>query len=205
MVPVTGVILAGGQSRRMGRDKALIELGGKTLLERTADTLWHITSDLIVVGPEERGGQLPGVTVVQDAVPGSGPLGGIAAALRASPHPCCLVVACDMPLLNVGLLRYLVELAPSFDVVIPDADGFTHQMHAVYSTACLPHMERQLAAGDFKIDRFFPRVRVRYVTAEEIDRFDPQHRSLLNVNTPEELAEAETLLDALMHRDTLSF
>lgn len=196
MVVVTGVILAGGQSRRMGRDKALIELGGQTLLQRTAAILYQITDDVLVVGPKERAAHLPGVPVVQDVREGAGPLGGIVTALQVSLRPYCLVVACDMPLLNADFLRYLIGLAPRFDVVVPRADGFTHQTHAVYSKSCLPYLQRHLVAGDFRLDHVFSEVCVRYVDADEIERFDPEHRSLMNINTPEDLVEVERLLAA---------
>lgn len=179
----------------MGRDKCLIAIAGKTLLQRVVDTLREVTDDLVIVGPRERAGQVHGVPVVPDVVPNAGPIAGITAALRASVHPYCLVVACDMPFLHAGLLRYLIQLAPSFDVVIPDVDGFTHQTHAVYSKACLSHLEPQLAAGDFRLTSLLTKVRVRYVRADEIERFDPEHRSLMNVNTPEELATAERLVE----------
>jgi molybdopterin-guanine dinucleotide biosynthesis protein A len=177
----------------MGRDKALVMLGGMTLLERAYHTLSQVTPRTVVCGPSAYGRLLPDFETIDDAIAGAGPLGGIVAALRhAGGH--CLVVACDMPFLSVPLLRHLAELAPTADAVVPDVDGMLHPAHAVYSAACLPHFERQLAAGDYRVHTVFQSVVTRYVERDEIERFDPSLRSLMNVNTPDDLATAERML-----------
>ncbi len=181
---ITGAIMAGGRSSRFGSDKALLEYGGQILLQRTAGVLRNAGLDVLIVGPPERGEQAPGVAAVQDEYPGIGPLGGICTALHARPHG-VLAVAVDMPFLSAPLLRYLASLAAEADVVLPIVDGRGQQLHAVYGPACLPHIEAQIARGDYKIDRFFGHVRVRRVEEPELRRFDPELRSFRNINTRE--------------------
>ncbi len=187
---VVGVVLAGGRSSRFGRDKALLEIDGETLLQRTVARLREACGEALIIGPPERGQQAPDTPVVQDEIPGIGPLGGIATALRARPGRSVLVVAVDMPFLSVPLLRHLAGMAAEADVVLPVVGGRGQQLHAVYGPACLPAIEGQIAAGDYKIDRFFPSVRLRRVDEAELRRFDPGLRAFQNVNTPEAWAAA---------------
>jgi molybdopterin-guanine dinucleotide biosynthesis protein A len=194
MAGVSGVILAGGQSRRLGVDKATLRLGSRTLLERALSALQCVTDDIRIAGREDLQHLAPAVPIIADAAAGAGPLGGIVAALRAATYPCCLVVACDMPFLSVPLLRHLAELAPAADVVVPRTGAVTHQTHAVYSRSCLPLLEAQLSRGDYRVHALFPQVTVKYVDEEEIARFDPSRLSLININTREDLAAAERLL-----------
>jgi molybdopterin-guanine dinucleotide biosynthesis protein A len=182
---VVGAVMAGGLSTRFGRDKALLEIGGETLLRRTVRVLKEVTGEVLVLGPPERAKQVSGVTVVQDSKPGTGPLGGIATALATRRGDAVLAVAVDMPFLNATLLGYLVRLAEDADVVLPVAEGRGQQLHAVFGPASLPHIEEQMLRGDFKIDRFFPLVRVRRVEEDELLALDPGLRSFRNVNTTE--------------------
>src|SRR5712691_1983298 len=104
--PASGAVMAGGRSSRFGRDKALLEIGGETLLQRTVRTVRTVAQRVIVLGPQERAAQVEDAAVLQDEIPGIGPLGGIYTALRATPGSAVLVVAVDMPFLNAGLLRH---------------------------------------------------------------------------------------------------
>jgi molybdopterin-guanine dinucleotide biosynthesis protein A len=126
-----------------------------------------------------------------DLYPDTGPLGGIYTALSAASHPHVLVVACDMPWLNRPLLEYMTELRHTADVVVPRWDKFPEPLHAVYSKACLEPIREKLEAEMFKITAFYGRVKVRFVERAEIERFDPDGRSFVNVNTPDELAARE--------------
>lgn len=186
--------MAGGQSRRLGRDKALLEINGETLLARTLHVLLHVTAAQLIVGPPERAGLVAGIPVIPDEWPGSGPLGGIYSALRASEFAHVLVVACDMPFLNLKLLRYLLSIAGDYDVILPEIDGRGEQLHAIYARSCLEPIADQLRTRDFKIDRFFARVRVRRVSESELRALDPDLRSFWNVNTEEDWAEARAIL-----------
>lgn len=194
--PAAGAVLAGGRSSRLGRDKALLEVGGETLLARAVRTLASVCDEVIVVGPAERRAAVPGVRVVPDERPGAGPLGGIATALRATGAERLLVVATDMPLLNPALLRYVIDLSPGYDVTIPRVEGRTQQLHAVYGRDCLTVIDDQLGREDYKIDRFFARVRVRMVEEDEIRRIDPDLHSFRNINTREDWQSVRSLLEA---------
>lgn len=192
-MPVSAAVMAGGRSSRFGRDKALLLLDGEPLLARAVRLLAPLTDDVLVLGPADRASVAPNAQVVQDGVPGIGPLGGIATALRAALHPAVLVLATDMPLLQPGLLRHLMSLAPNHDVVIPRVFGRTQQLCAVYGRGCLPHIDAQIARGDYKIDRFFPLVRARIVEEEEVRGYDPALLSFRNINTEEDWQSLQAL------------
>ncbi len=193
-VRVSGAVMAGGVSRRLGRDKALESIGGKRLIERVLETLTPLTAEiLVVVAHPEQAEALslpPSVGVLTDAYPKRGSLGGIFTGLRASAEPWSLVVACDMPFLNSTLLRRLIEGRAGVDAVIPRLGGRPEPLHALYSKACLEPMERMLTAGQLKIAPLFDKVKVRYLDEEAIDRIDPKHLSFFNINTRADLEEA---------------
>jgi len=191
--PVTSIVLAGGRSSRLGKDKAFLEVKGQFLIERILRRLGQISEEIIIVANEvDRYEQFEGI-VISDVYPGKGALGGIFSGLRTATHHHTLVVACDMPFLNVSLLRYMQGLAPSHDVVIPRLGELTEALHAIYSKNCLPFIERQLRVGDLRIVHFFPRVRVRYLEQEEMEAFDPEHLSFYNINSEEDLKNAREI------------
>ena len=194
---LSGVILAGGRSTRLGRDKALLELEGRPLITRTLDVLVQLTDDLIIV--TNRASHLfpRSARVVADRYIGAGVLAGVHAGLLAARGELALVVACDMPFLNLDLLRYIISLARDADVVVPRWTD-VEPLHAVYRpAACLGPIERALARGERRIVSFYRdevrEVRVRYVERAEITRFDPQGLSFFNVNGPEDWERARVL------------
>lgn len=209
MPEFSAAVLAGGQSRRMGRDKAFIPVGGRLIIERVLGALEELSDDLLIVTNTPELYASFGVRLVGDIYPGKGALGGIFTAIQAAHSAYVFVIACDMPFLNVQLLRYMEVLASGHDVVIPRTDKSErtstavlratakvrdlHPLHALYSKNCLPAIERALQAGDLRAIAFLPGVRVCYMGREEIDVFDPEHLSFFNVNTPEELALAEKI------------
>ncbi len=193
MPQVSGIVLAGGRSRRLGTDKALVRVGGIRLIDRVLATLRQLTDDVVVVGGDPATCARPGVPVIPDRWPGMGPLGGIHSGLEAVRYGHALVVGCDMPFLDLRLLRYMILLSPGYDVVIPNLDGALEPLHAIYSKATLGPIEGLLRAGDLRIVHFLGRVRVRYVERAEVEVFDPRGLSFFNVNTPEELEQAEAL------------
>ena len=195
---VTGIVLAGGKSRRLGRDKAVEQVGGRPLIARVIDTLANVAGEsVVVVNEAERGRELPlpdSARIVTDLYPDGGSLGGIFTGLNAAHTEWAVVVACDMPFLNVRLLEHLLSQRPGHDAVVPVLDGRPEPTHAVYSKACLPHMERRLKAGDLKIAGFFDDVRVSLVPQEAVERLDPERLSFFNVNTQEDLDQALALV-----------
>lgn len=191
------VVLAGGQSRRLGRDKALLEIEGQPLLTRAVQRLGSLSDDLIVVTSHAARYEplaLP-VRLVPDERPGLGALMGVYAGLKAARHPYALAVGCDMPFLNLDLLSYMWSLVDDQDVVIPRMGEWLEPLHAIYAQTCLPAMKRLLDQGRRQVIAFFPEVRVRYVEEDEIRRFDPQRLSFLNVNTPDDWARVRALLE----------
>lgn len=192
--PVTGIVLAGGQSRRLGTNKAVVEVGGVRLIERVLAHLRRLSDDLVIVANEaEPYGSLGG-RLVADEWPGMGSLGGIYSGLRAARYERGLVAACDMPFLNARLLRAMIELSRDYDVVMPRLnDGRMEPLHAIYGRACLGPMEVQLRQGDLRIINILPHLRVRYLEQSELDALDPQHLSFFNVNTQEDLERARVL------------
>lgn len=192
---VTGAVLAGGASRRFGRDKALLTLDGETLLARAVRTLSGVAGEVLVLGPPERAAQLGGADarVIPDERPGDGPLPALATALRTMRGDRLIAVATDMPLLNPALLAYLLDRSEGYDVTLPRVGGRGQQLHAVYARTCLPPIEAQLARNDLKIDRFFADVRTLIVEEDEIARFDPEFRSFRNINTQTDWEELQRL------------
>lgn len=190
MLPATGVVLAGGKSRRMGRDKALLEIDGRPLIEWVIRRLERICPEVLVVaGDTERYADL-GAPVVTDRFPGVGVLGGLHAGLDAASHELILAVGCDMPFLNSKLLRAFVDWVGEYDVAVLRRGEWVDPLHAAYRRTCLPSMEAAIRAGRRRVISFFPQIRVRYVTEADVTAIDPQLESLRNVNTPADWAAA---------------
>jgi molybdenum cofactor guanylyltransferase len=194
MSRVSGVILAGGKSRRMGGSpKALLPFGGRPLIEHIAETLRSVLPNCLVVTNTPDLYAFLGLPMVGDVFPEGGSLGGIYSGLRAAPGDHALCVACDMPFLSAPLVTHLAGRAAEADVVIPDAGGELQTLHAVYGKACLPPMERRLRSGQLRIAGLFDDVRVQRVPADEVARFADPDTAFLNLNTPEDLARARAL------------
>jgi molybdopterin-guanine dinucleotide biosynthesis protein A len=190
---LSGVILAGGQSRRMGRDKSQLVLGGETLIARMVRTLGTLCDDLVVVTntPETLVGLNARLT--GDVIPGGGALSGIHAGLVAARHEFAVVVACDMPFLNLALLRHMASLAPGYDAVVPLWQDQSEPLHAIYSRNCTAAIELILRRGGGRIAEFYERIHIRHLESAEIARFDPDGLSFFNVNSPEDWIRAQEL------------
>jgi molybdopterin-guanine dinucleotide biosynthesis protein A len=191
--PISCIVLAGGGGKRLGTDKAFLEIGGRVLIEGIVEKMARIGDEVIIVTNSPQKYRYLEVWLVADVYPGRGALGGIYSGLKAARSHHSLVVACDMPFLDLRLLRYMILLSPGQDVVIPRVEGLTEPLHAIYSKRCLQPIARVLAAGDLKIIDFFTEVRVRYVEEQEIKLFDPQCLSFFNINTPADLEKARSL------------
>ena len=194
--PITGVILAGGKSSRMGQNKALMSLGGKRLVDRAVEVMRSVFDALLMVTNTPDVYAELGLPMVPDVWPEKGSLGGVYSALYHVATPYCLVVACDMPFLRAAVLRYLITQMADYDVVVPDVLGELQTLHAIYSKACLQPIERRLATHQLRIIGFFPDVRVRTITASELAPYDPALLAFQNLNTPEEFQAAEQRLRA---------
>jgi molybdenum cofactor guanylyltransferase len=185
--PVSAIIQAGGQSRRMGRDKALIDYQGRPIIAHVIETLRALADDIVIVSNRSDLYSSFGARVVADYDPPCGPLGGLAAGLQALNTELALVVACDMPFLNVNLLRWLIDLADGYDAVVPQSGTEFEPLHAVYRRDCYHPIEQRLQRGERRVISFFADVRLRPVPEVEWRLLDPGGRSLINLNTPDDL------------------
>jgi len=194
---ISCIILAGGKGLRLGRDKVSERVGNTSLLEQAISCIDSLSKDIIIVTAEERTfaplADHPKVRIVSDIFPGQGSLGGIYTGLVKSDSFYNLVVAADMPFLNEPLLRYMIEVSDGFDFVLPRVKNLFEPLHAIYSKNCIQPIESMLEQGKKVIVELFNYVKVRYVEAEEVDRFDPRHLSFFNINTKEDLEIAKKI------------
>lgn len=195
---ISCIVLAGGRGLRLGHDKALGVIGKRSLLEWVVFRLSFFDSDIIIVSAKEQSlfqfVDYPKLRIVADIYSGKGPLGGIYTGLATSNSFYNLVVACDMPFLSQALLSYMIQLSANFDLVVPRLGNMVEPLHAVYSKTCLAPIDCLLKQGNLRVTELFPLVKVRYVEAEEINRFDPKHLSFFNINTQADLEMARELV-----------
>lgn len=193
---LTVCIQAGGQSSRMGEDKALKTFLGRPLIQRVIERLSLVADELFVTTNHPDDYAFLKLPLISDLKPGRGALGGLYTAIASASNPMVAVVACDMPFVSATLLeaatRLMVE--EGVDVVIPKSEEGFEPLHAVYRReTCLPAIEAAIEADQWKVVAWFPQVKVRVLTSEEIKRYDPSGLAFWNVNTPEEFAKAEEI------------
>ena len=187
---VAAFILAGGRSTRMGTDKAFVTFEGRTLLARALNVTRAVTSDVRIVGDPLKFS--PFATVVEDIVPGCGPLAGIHAALRASPAEFNLILAVDMPFVSPALLQFLISRAEhsATTVTVPRSAQGWQPLCAVYRPRFADAAEEALHAGRYKIDALFAPLDTQAIEEQELERAGFSATAFRNLNTPEELAQA---------------
>ena len=188
---------------RLGRIKALERINGQSLIERIIECLSPLSQAVLVVTSQEQfdiiaASRLKGRIIV-DLYPGKGSLGGVYTGLASADSSYSLVVGCDMPFLNRDLLRYLIDIAPNFDAVVPKVNGLLEPLHAVYSKECLAPIRELLNQDRLGISQIFNLVKTRYVGQDEIARFDPQCLSYFNINTLDDLRKAKKLIKQRGH------
>jgi molybdopterin-guanine dinucleotide biosynthesis protein A len=184
-----GIVLSGGENRRMGADKAFLKVADVPMIEHVLTALRSVTNRIIIVTNSPQAYASYDATVVTDAIDKRGPLTGIYTGLLHSTDEYNIVVACDMPFLNPRLISYMAGLAEEYDVVVPKIGEFIEPLHALYRRSLLPIIEKRIQQDARQIRALFSGLRIRYVTEPEIDRFDPTRRSFKNLNTPEEYKE----------------
>lgn len=197
MSEISGYILAGGASSRMGADKARLRLGGRTLVERAAEALSEVAGTVSLVSSRP-GAEEFGMPVVADIFHGLGALGGLHAALTHATAAWAVVLSCDLPFAGGALLRKLAaERSGDFDAVAPlQEDGRPQPLCALYAPArCLPAAAGLINAGELRPRQLLARVRTRWLAWAELKNLEGSARFFLNVNTPAEFARAERLLD----------
>ena len=196
LVPLAA-ILCGGKARRMGMDKVALPLGGTPLVERVWQRVAGLADTVVAVGGNPDVAHL-GMAVVPDRYPGADSMGGIATALgyaaKRFGEAWVLVLACDVPFLEPGLIQYLAHLREGYDVVVPRVSAGYEPLCALYRTTCLPIFEEFIRTGQLAIRNIFTRVNTREVAEIELRRFDPDLHSFINLNRPADLARAHLLL-----------
>lgn len=192
---VTGVLLAGGKSRRMGEDKRFLQVGERTLFDRSLSVLRSLFHRVVVVIAQDSPPLETEVPLLRDLVPDCGSLGGLYTGLKQAPTPYIFAVACDMPFLDARAIRYFTDRRSEADVVMAKRSGQVHPMHAVYGQRCLPVLEAMIAVPDLKIQRILsdPSLRIRLITETDLNEVDPEGRSFLNVNTLSDLESARSI------------
>jgi molybdopterin-guanine dinucleotide biosynthesis protein A len=193
---LTICVQAGGASRRMGQDKALMPFLGRPLIQRVVDRLAPIADEMIVTTNSPDDYHFLGLPLFPDLRPGRGALGGLYTALSSATREAVAVVACDMPFASASLIeaanRLLVE--EEADVVIPNSGDGLEPLHAVYRCkTCIPAIEAAIDADQWKLISWFPQVKVHILQPDEIKLYDPSRLAFWNLNTPEEFAEAEKM------------
>jgi molybdenum cofactor guanylyltransferase len=198
MKQVAGIILAGGRSRRMGTDKAILLFGSETLLQRVARIVGQTASPVIVVAAQNQAlPKLPSeVIVVRDENPDRGPLEALAAGLRHlqksfPPIDSAFVTACDTPLLRPAFIHGIIELLdPAHDAAVPVLSDFPQPLVGVYRIKIVPVVNELLAAGQLSLQNLLKRIDVRFVAADQLREVDPDLLSLRNLNTPDDYQAA---------------
>ncbi len=191
--PLTGVVLAGGRSTRMGSDKAFLEVDGKAVLSSLVESILpHCAGGVTVVrrGHDQVMPPLPeGTRVVEDLLPDNAALGGLYTGLALAETPFVFLAACDMPKLNPALVEWLRTLPPKgADVLLPVANDREQPMHAIYGHRCLGAMKEALLSGELAMGRWYGSMRVERIRSDRWREVDPEGASFINVNTQEELA-----------------
>ncbi len=198
---VGGVVLSGGQSRRMGQSKAMLPFGDELMLPRVLRLLGDVVGPLVVVAaPQQELPEIPAsVAVVRDRTEGRGPLEGLYCGLEAlrSQVDAAYVTACDVPLLHAEFVRYLIRQLGSYDVVVPTEGEFHHPLAAVYRTNLVDTISDRLAHDQLRMISFYEQVQTRCIDIQELRAVDPGLHSLMNLNRPEDYQAALRLASDL--------
>jgi len=185
---MTGVILAGGKSSRMGTSKAFLKIAEERLIDRNIRLLRNIFKDVLIVVSNPQEYLLKEATIVTDIFPEKGALGGLYTGLFFSPGDYAFVMACDMPFLKRSFVEYLAGNAEDYDIVIPAPPDGLQPLCAVYSRICLPTIKNLLDKNRLQIRKFYPGHRVLEIPAAKLSSFDSQGNMFTNLNTPEDFA-----------------
>lgn len=184
---MTGIILAGGGNRRMGTEKAFLEIDGIRIIDRTVDLFKSIFEEIIIVTNSPLLHLDHGVTVVTDVFKRSGPLGGIYAGLFFASSSHAFVCPCDMPFLNGAFIEHMIKLTADNDILVPHSGDGLQPLHAIYGKRCLPVAKAMLERGRRKIDDMYKGLKVLTISEDVIDYFDATRKMFFNVNTRDDM------------------
>lgn len=186
---ISGVIQAGGRARRMGENKAFLEIGGRTIIDRVIAELRKCTDGVLLIANEPEEYRHLGLEIFPDEIPGKGALGGVYTALVRSPTPFSFITACDMPFLASALVERLAAEADGVDAVVARTDHGFEPFAAVYGRSALTAVKAMIDAGDLAVHHLFERVKTRVVDLDAA--FLQRHPHLFfNINTPDDFRAA---------------
>jgi molybdopterin-guanine dinucleotide biosynthesis protein A len=192
---MTGIILAGGKSSRINTNKAFLKIGETPIIEVIIKILQKVFNQIIIVTNNTEKFQYIGVKIVKDLIPEKGPLGGIYSGLKISGDFHNFVVACDMPLLNTDLIKFMLENKNGFDAIVPKLDASYQPLYAIYSKNCTNVIKTQIQDGNLKITDFLHNVRLKEISKETIKMFDPKLLSFFNINTYTDYKEVLQIIE----------
>jgi molybdopterin-guanine dinucleotide biosynthesis protein A len=184
---ITGIILSGGKSIRMGENKAFIQIEGVPIIRRIYDLFKELFQEVIIVTDQKDLFSNFDSKICSDLIPGKGALGGLYTGIFFSSFQHSFCVACDMPFIRKSLVQYLIENIDDADVIVPRTKDGLQPLHAIYSKHCINPIRRLIDAGKSKIIDLYYQVNVKIVDEKDFLCLDPGRESFINVNTPEEL------------------
>jgi len=193
---ITGVILAGGSSKRYGKNKAFIKIGSVRLIDSILQEMKTIFTRVILITNEKIKYEYLEIPMFEDLVKGFGPLGGIYTGLMSIPDQAGFFVACDMPHINRQLVRYMVDIKGNHRAVVPSVADNIEPLHALYFRSCLKPIRRLIDSNRCQVRLFYDYIPVRYVKEDEIRKFCCPSKAFLNINTPDEFAKIKSLIKA---------
>ena len=193
---VTGIILAGGKSSRLGRDKAWEDVGGQRIIDRVIGALQSSCDEVLIIGDRpERQNELSLPKCIQyrsDELKGRGSIGGLYTGLKASDTLWSLVVACDMPFISRELIRFMLSIISKnrCDAIVPIINGRYQPTHALYNSTCIPFIEKNISSGNFRMDSYFDEIYLEEISEDVINSIKGAELSFFNVNTEDDLFTA---------------
>lgn len=190
-----GIILSGGLNSRIGLNKAFLEISGKKIIERTVLLFKEIFEETIIVTKDPLAYEDLDVRITTDVKDITGSLMGVYSGLLSSNSEYNFIVACDMPLINEDVARYLINKSKGYDAVVPFCQGGLQPLHAVYSKRCIKPLEDLINSGHMRITRLYEKVKTRKVKEEDLKKFDPDFKSFININTKEDLLNLKKIIE----------
>ncbi len=190
----TGIILSGGKSLRMGKNKAFIEIEGLPMIERILNLFEKIFNEILVItNDRNQFDHFNNVKIYSDLIPYKGALGGLFTGLFYSSYEYSFCVGCDMPFLNESLIKFLIKKIEGEDIIVPKTEKGLEPLHAIYSKRCLPLIKKTIDSGKSRIIDIYPFLNIKVIEEREFIELDPERKSFLNINTPEELEKIKRM------------
>ncbi len=193
LTDTTAILLAGGESSRLGQNKAFADIANRTIFERELDVLQKLFSEIIIIASNPVLFRPSGLKIYKDIIPGKGPLGGILTGLSVSATKNNFIVSCDLPFLNDKIIVFLYSQFTSCNLLIPCWQGQLMPLHSFYSKNCLPVIENQISSNKLRVLGITSHLKTKYVQEFELKKYDREGKSFFNVNTLEDLENARIM------------